>query len=173
MGAVLRHDGNSRQRDPAQAQQINAAVAAKRKAKTVAALLQDANAKECDDELERLMKERSIKAGDYKTLARQLAVEHKSIRPAPLKLARGTWGGVTQKKKKGRRTDWTLKDLDALAAAVAIAKKNLGFSTDDGALRHLIVKGGRWAPPANSSPSQRLKNPEKHAVTSEQNSTRR
>ena len=64
---------------------------------------------------------------------------------------------MTQKKKKGRRTDWTLKDLDALAAAVAIAKKNLGFSTDDGALRHLIAKGGRWAPPANSSPSQRLK----------------
>jgi hypothetical protein len=132
-------------------------VAVKRKAKTVAELLQVANAKECDRQLKRLMKARGIKAGDYKTLARQLAIEHKSIRPAPLKLAHNTWGGVTQKNTKGRRTDWTLSQLDALAAAVDIAKKNPGFSTNDGALRHIIAKGGKWATPANSSPGQWLK----------------
>lgn len=121
-------------------------MAAKRKAKTVAELLQVANAKECDDELERLMKERGIKAGDYKTLARQLAIEHKSIRPAPLKLAHDTWGGVTQKKTKGRPTDWTPENLDELVADVDRVKKEHGFATDDEALRHL-AQSEKWRRP--------------------------
>jgi hypothetical protein len=121
-------------------------VAVKRKAKTVAELLQVANAKECDRQLKRLMKAGGIKAGDYKNLARQLAIEHKYIRPAPLKLAHDTWGGVIQKKTKGRRTDWTPEKLDELVADVDRDKKEHGFATDDEALRHL-AQSGKWPRP--------------------------
>ena len=126
-----------------------------RKSKTVSELLQDANATECDEMLGRFMRDRGIEAGDYKSLAHQLAIKHEpEFRHAPLKLEHDTYGAVIQKEAEGRPKDWTLDKFDALAAGVADAKKNPDISTDDATIRHLIAKGGPWARPANRDLNQ-------------------
>ena len=117
--------------------------------KTIKELLEDAAAKECDEKLDRLMKDYGIEAGDYKSLARKLAIDHIPGFRAALKLEHDTWGAVTQDKKKGgrpteRKTEW----LDELIIAVTDAKKLPEISTDDEALRH-IAKSGKWRRPAD------------------------
>jgi hypothetical protein len=116
-----------------------------RKSKTVSELLQDATATEHDEMLDRLMRQRGIEAGDYKSLARELAIKHvPGFRRVRFRLEHVSYGKVIRDNGKGGRpTKWTQEELDKLVNAVADAKEKYGLATDEEALRY-ITKQGKW-----------------------------
>lgn len=94
------------------------------------------------DALNALAQYYGVPAGDYFSLALQLAINYVPGFPR-FKLKHGTYGAVVRD-KGGRPTEWTPEQLDELITDVDRAKKQHGFATDDEALRHLTQK---WARP--------------------------
>jgi len=113
--------------------------------KTIQELLDDLADEEHDQMLDRLMKNRGIEAGDYKSLAYQLAIEHvPGFRPPWYILEHGDYGAVIRHSGKGGRpTKWTPEELDKLLSDVDDAKRRHGRVTDEEALRY-ITRRGKW-----------------------------
>jgi hypothetical protein len=111
--------------------------------KTITELLHDASLRECNEMLDCLLRKYNIEKGDYRSLARELAIEFvPGFRPAKFKLQHGNYGAVIRYRGKGgRRTEWTREKLDKLLNDVNDAKAEYG--TDEEAL-HYITRRGKW-----------------------------
>jgi hypothetical protein len=131
--------------------------------KTVNELLREEEKNEDYEKLDRLMKERGIEAGDYKTVARELAINPKlGFKPTRLILAHGKYGAVIQKGSGGRPIGWTQEELDKLLNDVDNAKERYALTSDEDALRYIHFSK------RHSATAKRLKN-----ILSEQRRVRR
>lgn len=102
--------------------------------------------------LDRLAAEYGIEPGDGFGLLLRLAGDH--IRWFPrFKVQHDDYGGVVLDHKGGRPAEWTAEKLDGLVADVERVKKENGFDTDEGALKHL-TSAGQWAPKPRRDPDK-------------------
>ena len=109
------------------------------------------------EKLERLMAYYGIEAGDYCSLALQLAIDFvPGFRPAPFRLEHGDYGAVIPGDKKGRPRKWNMERRDALIMAVDNVKKEHGLTKDHDAILHL-AQHGEWAGPANRDLNKQIK----------------
>ena len=108
--------------------------------KTISDILEETAAAEWDRMLDRLMKERGIEAGDYKSLAADLVINpiRRGFRRPHFVLEYGDYGAVIHRKDRGGRpAKWTQEKLDQLINDIKDAKKKHHLGTDTEAVRYI------------------------------------